>query len=97
MIDDTFAMPVADKALMRNLLAAVSSYPNQLGPVQQMYERTVSSINQQGEHSGLALMVSCALDGLVFLELLDIKHFNDQERAQMRQALIDTVKCELNT
>ena len=96
MIDDTFAMPAADKALMRNLLAAVSNYPNQLGPVQQMYERTVSSINQQGEHSGLALMVSCALDGLVFLELLDIKHFNDQERAQMRQTLIDTVKRELN-
>lgn len=96
MIDDTFSMPAADKVLMRNLLAAVSSYPNQLGPVQRMYERVISSITRQGEHSGLALMVSCALDGLVFLELLDIKHFSGDERAQMRQALIDAVKRDLH-
>lgn len=95
MIDDTFTMAPADKTMMSNLLMAVSSYPNQLGPVQQMYERVISSVTAPGEHSGLGLMVSCALDGLMFLELLNIKHFNEQERARMRQALIDTVKREL--
>lgn len=95
MIDDTFAMSAVDKVLMRNLLAAVSNYPNQLGPVQRMYERVISSITRQGEHSGLALMVSCALDGLVFLELLNIKLFSKDERARMRQALIDAVKRDL--
>ena len=96
MIDDTFSMSAADKAMMSNLLMAVSNYPNQLGPVQQMYERIASSITQSGEHSGLGLMVSCAIDGLLFLELLNIKHFTVHERAQMRQALIDTVKRELH-
>ena len=92
MIDDTFTMAADEKTLMRNLLAAVSTYPVQLGPVQHMYERMISSITPQDEHRGVALMVSCALDGLVFLELLDIKRFSDEERAQMRQALVDTVE-----
>lgn len=95
MIDDAFTMPTAEKALMRNLLAAISTYPAQLGPVQRMYERMISSISQQDEHRGVALMVSCALDGLVFLELLDIKQFNDEERSQMHQSLIDTVERNL--
>lgn len=96
MIDDTFSMAATDKTLMSNLLAAVSTYPNQLGPVQQMYERVVLSITEQGEHSGLALMVSCALDGLMLLELLNIKHLSPDERAQMRQSMIDIVKRELH-
>lgn len=96
MINDAFAMTKTEKTLMRNLLAAVSTYPAQLGPVQRMYERMISSISQQDEHRGVALMVSCALDGLVFLELLDIKHFNDEERSQMRQSLIDTVERSLH-
>jgi len=96
MIDDTFSMAEGEKTLMRNLLAAVSIYPAQLGPVQQMYERIISSISLEDTHRGVALMVSCALDGLVFLELLEIRHFSEVERAQMRQALIDVVERSLS-
>ena len=96
MIDDTFSMSAADKAMMSNLLMAVSSYPKQLGPVQQMYARIAASVTGQSEYSGLGLMVSCALDGLMFLELLNIKHFNEEERAQLQQALIDTIERQLH-
>lgn len=92
MIDDAFTMSGEEKTLMANLLAAVSSHPNQLGPVRQMYERMNGALADAGEHAGLALMISCALDGLLFMELLDIQHFSDEQRQQMRDALVATVK-----
>lgn len=92
MIDDVFDMSRAEKALMSNLLAAVSSYPKQLGPVQQMYERFTVDLTGSPENAGLALMVSCALDGILFLELLNIKRFSADERRLMRSALVETVK-----
>lgn len=92
MIDDVLEMSRDEKALMANLLAAVSANPSQLGPVQQMYERMNGALANAGEHAGLALMVSCALDGLLFMELLDIQHFSDEQRQQMRDALVATVK-----
>lgn len=91
LIDHMFGMSEEEKTLMSNLLAAVSSYPNQLGPVQQMYERITASLTRDPAHIGLALTVSCALDGILFLELLNIKHFSPDERAAMRQSLIDSV------
>jgi AcrR family transcriptional regulator len=91
MVNDTFDMSREEKTLMANLLAAVSNYPNQLAPVQHMYERQIHDLTRASEQAGLALMVSCALDGIVFLELLKIKHFSPAERQAMRQALIDTV------
>lgn len=92
MIDDVFDMSREEKTLMSNLLAAVSSYPKQLGPVQQMYERVSADLTRSPENAGLALMISCALDGVLFLELLGLKNFSAQEREQMRSALIDTVE-----
>ncbi|WP_018605789.1 TetR/AcrR family transcriptional regulator [Uliginosibacterium gangwonense] len=91
MINDVFDMSREEKALMTNLLAAVSSYPNQLGPVQDMYERQTQELTRDPQHMGLALMVSCALDGIIFLELLNLKQFSTEEREAMRQHLINTV------
>jgi len=92
MIDDVFDMSREEKALMSNLLAAVSSYPSQLGPVQKFYDRVTVDLTRSPENAGLALMVSCALDGLLFLELLNLKPFSDDERRLMRSALVETVK-----
>ena len=92
MIDDAFDMRHEEKTLMANLLAAVSTHPNQLGPVRRMYERINGTLAAAGEHAGTALMISCALDGLLFMELLDIQHFSDEQRQQMRDALVATVK-----
>ena len=92
MIDDTFDMGDAEKTLMTNLLAAVSSYPNQLGPVQQLYERATADVTREHEHAGLALVVSRALDGILFLELLNLKRFSEEERQLTRQTLVDAVK-----
>ena len=95
MIDDVFDMNDKEKTLMANLLSAVSSYPTQLGPVQQMYERQAAELTQSPENAGLALMVSCALDGLLFLELLGLKRYSDDERRSIREALTATVKRAL--
>ena len=92
MIDDVLDMRREEKALIANLLAAVSAHPGQLGPVQQMYERMNGALAGAGEHAGVALMISCALDGLLFMELLDIQHFSAEQRQQMRDALVATVK-----
>lgn len=92
MIEDAFAMSAEEKTLMANLLAAVSSHPNQLGPVRQMYERMNGALADAGEHSGVALMISCAIDGLLFIELLDIQHFSAEQRQQVRDALVATVQ-----
>ena len=91
LIEDAFAMSHEEKTLMANLLAAVSTHPNQLGPVRRMYERINGALADAGEHAGTALMISCALDGLLFMELLDIQHFSAEQRRQMRDALIATV------
>ncbi len=92
LIDDAFEMNREEKTLMANLLAAVSTHPNQLGPVRRMYERINGALTGAGEHAGVALMISCALDGLLFMELLDIQHFSAEQRQQMRDALVATVK-----
>lgn len=92
MIDDTFATGEEEKTLWANLLAAVSSYPKQLAPVQRMYERLTLDLTRSHTHAGLALMVACAMDGMVLLELLNLKQFSEAEHQAMRQSLIDTVK-----
>lgn len=91
MINDVFDMSREEKTLIANLLAAISNYPNQLGPVKDMYERQTRQLTQDPKHMGLALTVSCSLDGIIFLELLNLKHFSQEEREAMRQHLIDTV------
>ena len=92
LIDDVLEMSREEKALMANLLSAVSAHPSQLGPVQRMYQRTNTVLADAGEHAGVALMISCALDGLLFMELLDIQHFSAEQRQQMRAALVASVK-----
>lgn len=92
LVNDTFDMRPEEKALQANLLAAVSSYPKLLKPVQELYQRTIAQLTSDPAHIGLALMISCATDGLLFLELLNLKHFSAEERQQMRQALLDTIR-----
>ena len=91
MINDMFESSTEEKQLVSKLLAAISIYPNQLAPVQQMYNRIFSDLTQNG-NIGESLMIACALDGMYFLELLNIKHFSEEERNAMRKSLIDVAR-----
>jgi len=76
-IDYAFAIGPQQKAVMANLLA----------PVKRMYERGSGDLAQVAGSAGLALSVWTALDGMVMLEMLNIRQFSETERSQMREAM----------
>lgn len=92
MIDDTFGMSRKEKLLLTNLLAAATSYPHLLAPVQQIFERLYGEFADAGPHAGLALALAAALDGISLLELLNLHHFSKPQRDAMRQALQQLVQ-----
>jgi AcrR family transcriptional regulator len=87
LVDDAFDMPGSEKLLLTNLLAAVTSYPHLLGPVQQSYDRLYGEFVDAGPQAGLALAITAALDGLSLLELLNLHKFSKRQREAMREAL----------
>lgn len=87
LVDDTFDMPPGEKRLQANLLAAATSYPHLLGPVQQLFDRTYGELSGARPEAGLALVVAAALDGISLLELLNLHQFSPQQHTAMRQAL----------
>lgn len=87
LVDDTFDMPPGEKRLLTNLLAAATSYPHLLGPVQQLYNRLYGELTQAGPEAGLALVVAAALDGISLMELLNLHQFSPEQHDAMRQVL----------
>ena len=87
LINDTFDMQPSEKQLMRNLLAAASSYPHLLGPVRELYDRTYRDFAGSSAQTGIALVSTAAIDGISLLELLDFHHFSEDQRKAMRKAL----------
>ena len=87
LINDTFDMQPSEKQLMRNLLAAASSYPHLLGPVRELYDRTYRDFAGSSAQTGIALVITAAIDGISLLELLDFHHFSEDQRKAMRKAL----------
>lgn len=86
-IDYAFAIGPQQKAVMANLLAAAATFPSLLAPVKRMYERGSGDLAQVAGSAGLALSVWTALDGMVMLEMLNIRQFSETERSQMREAM----------
>jgi AcrR family transcriptional regulator len=84
LIEETFGMADDEKRLLSNLLAAASSYPHLLAPVQALFER----IYQEFSDSGPALLLAAALDGISLLELLNLQRFSPSQRAAMQQAAL---------
>lgn len=89
---DTFEMPPEQRQLMTNLLAAVSSHPQLIAPVQALYSRNFDWITQSGEHASQAMLLVAALDGIALLELLNLHQFTPQQRASMRAALESAIR-----
>jgi AcrR family transcriptional regulator len=87
LVDDTFDMSRSEKLLLTNLLAASTSYPHLLAPVQQLFARLYGEITNAGPQAGLALAIAVALDGISLLELLNLHQFSKRQREAMRQAL----------
>lgn len=95
LVEETFDFPEDEKRLQANLLAAASSYPHLLGPVQAMFARIYGQFSEAGANTGLALVLAAALDGIVFLELQNLHHFAPDEREAMRQAIL-TISRQLS-
>lgn len=87
-----FGMPLQEKKIMANLLAAASSYPSLMGPVKTMYDSGTEGLARVTDSAGLALSVWTALDGFVLLEMLNIRHFSELEKQQMQAALLALVE-----
>jgi AcrR family transcriptional regulator len=87
LVDDTFDMPSGEKRLLANLLAAATSYPHLLAPVQQLYKRLYGELAHAGPEAGLALVVAAALDGISLMELLNLHQFSPEQHDAMRQVL----------
>ncbi|WCM23653.1 TetR/AcrR family transcriptional regulator [Paraburkholderia bryophila] len=82
----TFDMPATQKQLMTNMLAAASTHPNLLPPVQALFTRSYEALDG-GPDAGLAQLLSVALDGLLLLELLQLHKFTPDQRAAMRKTV----------
>jgi AcrR family transcriptional regulator len=87
LVDETFDMPAADKALLSNLLAAATHYPHLMAPAQQLFARQYEALAAAGPRASLALVFAAALDGISLLELLNLHHFDQPQRDAMRAAL----------
>ncbi|MET0264574.1 MAG: TetR family transcriptional regulator [Duganella sp.] len=89
-----FAIDARQKSVMANLLAATATYPSLLEPVRRMYNRGALDMAQVAGSAGLTLSVWTALDGMVMLEMLNIRQFSDSERTQMRDTLLELVRSQ---
>lgn len=95
-IDYAFHLSEREKKLMASLLVAASTYPSLLGPVQHMYDSGVKNLAQVHDRAGVALSVWTTLDGFVLLEMLNIRHFSEQEKQQMQSALVALVEQQFS-
>jgi hypothetical protein len=79
-------MPDSQRQFLTNMLAAASLYPQLIGPVQKMYSDVYGHMHQFGEHSGKAMLLAAAFDGMTLLELLNFHQFTAEQRALLRTA-----------
>jgi len=91
-ISFAFGISDAQKKLMANLLAAASSYPAVLKPVKSMYDAGTTDLARVADSAGIGLTVWTTLDGLVLLEMLNLRHFSDAEKQQMQATLVAMVE-----
>lgn len=89
-VDITFDMPPARRRLMRNLLAAASTHPQLLEPVQALFDSGYAALSG-APSSGQALLISAAMDGLLLIDLLQLHQFSPSQREAMRDAVQDLI------
>jgi len=87
LLNDTFDMPDKRRRLLTNLLAAASSHPHLIAPIQALYARSYEEASHGGPHAGLAMVLAAALDGIALLELLNLHRFTPQQRRALRETL----------
>lgn len=93
MSQETFEMTPEQRQLMADLLAAVSSHPQLIAPVQALYARNYDWMTQSGDRADQAMILAAALDGIALLELLNLHQFTPQQRAAMRAALDSAIRA----
>ena len=82
--DDVFRPNQVNTAL----LAAVSNNPELLSPVRDHYHKLFAEITKSSEKFELAAIVSFAVDGLWFLELLQLAPLNASQRRRVITELL---------
>jgi AcrR family transcriptional regulator len=90
---ETFEMPAQQRQLLTNLLAAVSSHPQLIAPVQALYARNYDWLGKSGEQADQAMLLAAALDGIALLELLNLHQFTPQQRDAMRAAMDSAIRA----
>lgn len=86
LLDTTFNMSEAQRALLTNLLAAAASYPHLIGPVQEFYARGYEAVANSSTDPGQAMLLLAALDGISLVELLGLHQFTAEQLQAMRTA-----------
>ncbi|KVS62430.1 TetR/AcrR family transcriptional regulator [Burkholderia cepacia] len=86
-----FNMKPAQKRLLTNMLAAVSTHPQFVSAAQPLYERSYECLGH-GPAAGLALLLAAALDGVQLLEMLNLYTFTPVQRDALRLALQDLAR-----
>jgi AcrR family transcriptional regulator len=92
LVDEAFDMSDSDRVLQANLLAAASSYPHLMPPVQAMFARIYERCAEDEGKAGQALVLAAAMDGFVLLDLLNLHRFKPEQRQAMRQTMLAMVR-----
>lgn len=90
--DESFDMPEDQRRILSNMLAASSTYPHLMGPAQSHFSNVYGELAGSGPHAGRALLLSAALDGFTFLELLNLHQFTPQQKKAMRRAVLEMAR-----
>jgi len=90
--EETFELPDDQRQLLANVLAAVSSNPQLIGPAQALFARSYDWLAESGAQAGKAMALAAALDGIALLELLNLHRFTPQQREAMRAALDSAIR-----
>lgn len=90
---EAFDMRPEQRRLMANLLAAVSSHPQLVAPVQALYARNYAWLEDNGKEADQALLLAAAMDGVALLELLNLHQFTPRQRAALRAAMDSAIQA----
>lgn len=91
LVDFTFDMPASQKQLLANMLVAATAHPHLLPQVQALFSRGYDALGRS-PNPALFQLLSLAMDGLLLLELLQLHKFTPDQRAAMRETLLELAR-----
>lgn len=71
------------------LLSAAVAEPELLAPGRKEYRKSLQDLKKLGVNQELAMLVMCAVDGLMFTEFLQVDPYTAAERKRLVEALLE--------